>query len=482
MRERTGQQIFVFLAMLAIAIHLWGAAEIPEVLPDPDGKPADMSKPVKVFILMGQSNMLGFGNAGQLKGIAGAQYPYLVDDAGNWIVRQDVRNVFFCMGKLRYNDWLTAENGNGSGKFGPEIGIGNYLGHVIDAPVLILKSCVGNRALGWDLLPPSAVGTGVGGKSYQGDSDSSNRKVKENSGGWYAGLQYDQDVGAAQDALKNLSTYYPGAKEYEVAGFFWWQGNAEQGKGSVENYDKNLAFLFNDLRKDFNAPNAKFVCATLGEHDKSATLSQKMFDFAGRPEFKDQAAVFYTKPVSKGGGSGGHYSGNAETYMNVGEGMGRAMAKMLLEKSPGSGGSLSSAKSEPEKRKARKLAQGKEEVLQEMLFNTLVKLSDAGRLKPVTVPVSFTRAKVYLVSVRPDHTLTFGSGPGKTAEIEPAKLMTGDYANLAVLASQLSPDSSDALALAGAYLEVLGRMELAEKKYAEAGAESTAKMDVFFEQ
>jgi len=106
--------------------------------------------------MMGQSNMLGFGNAGALKGTAGEKYPYLVDDAGAWNVRKDVRNVFFCMGGLRYNDWLTAGNGNGSGKFGPEIGIGNYLGHAIDAPVMILKSCVGNRALGWDLLPPSA--------------------------------------------------------------------------------------------------------------------------------------------------------------------------------------------------------------------------------------------------------------------------------------------------------------------------------------
>ncbi|MFK7851686.1 MAG: sialate O-acetylesterase [Akkermansiaceae bacterium] len=308
-------------------------ADVPDVLPDPDGKEADMSKPVQVFILMGQSNMLGFGNAGQLKGSAAEKYPYLVDDAGDWNVRKDVRNVFYCMGKQRYNDWLTAENGNGSGKFGPEIGIGNYLGEAMDAPVMILKSCVGNRALGWDLLPPSAVGTGAKGGSYQGDSESSNRKVSEEvkakNGGWYAGLQYDQDVGAAQDVLKNLSTYYPGAKEYEVAGFFWWQGNAE-GKGNVETYDKNLAFLFNDLRKDFNAPNAKFVCATLGEHDKGATLSQKMFNFAELSEFKDQAAVFYSKPVSKGG-SGGHYGGDAETYMNVGEGMGKAMLELLAK-------------------------------------------------------------------------------------------------------------------------------------------------------
>jgi hypothetical protein len=305
--------------------------DLPDVLPDPDGKEADMSKPVQVFILMGQSNMLGFGNAGALKGSAAEKYPYLVDDGGEWNVRKDVRNVFFCMAQQKYNDWLTAENGNGSGKFGPEIGIGNYLGHAIDAPVMILKSCVGNRALGWDLLPPSAVGTGKDGKSYQGNSESSNRMVNEEAkaaNGWYAGLQYDQDVGAAQNALKNLATYYPGATKYEVAGFFWWQGNAEPGKGSVENYDKNLAFLFNDLKKDFNAPNAKFVCATLGEHDKSAPLSQKMFDFA---RSHDDAEVFYSKPVAKGG-SGGHYGGDPDTYMKVGEGMGKAMVELLNKK------------------------------------------------------------------------------------------------------------------------------------------------------
>ena len=305
----------------------------PEVLPDPDGKEADMTKPVQVFIMMGQSNMLGFGNPGPVKGVAAEKYPYLVDDAGNWNVRKDVRNVFFCMGALRYNDWLTCENGNGSGKFGPEIGIGNYLGHAIDAPVMLLKSCVGNRALGWDLLPPSAVGTGAKGGSYQGDSESSNRKVSEEAkaknGGWYAGLQYDQDVGAAQTALKDLATYYPDGTKFEVAGFFWWQGNAEAGKGSVENYDKNLAFLFNDLKKDFNAPNAKFVCATLGEHDMNAPLSKKMFDFVALPEFKDQAAVFFTQPVANGGSSGSHYGGNGETYMNVGEGMGKAMVELL---------------------------------------------------------------------------------------------------------------------------------------------------------
>ena len=42
------------------------------------------------------------------------------------------------------------------GNLGPEYGIGHPLGNAIDAPVMILKCCIGNRALGWDLLPPGS--------------------------------------------------------------------------------------------------------------------------------------------------------------------------------------------------------------------------------------------------------------------------------------------------------------------------------------
>jgi len=47
------------------------------------------------------------------------------------------------------------------------------------------------------------------------------------------------------------------------------------------------------------------------------------------PEFKGNVATVYTNPLSKGGASNGHYGGNAETYMNVGEGMGKAMVELL---------------------------------------------------------------------------------------------------------------------------------------------------------
>ncbi|MFM8952835.1 MAG: sialate O-acetylesterase [Planctomycetaceae bacterium] len=50
------------LALLALlASGLTAAADVPATLPKPDGKPGDATKPVQVYILAGQSNMIGFG-------------------------------------------------------------------------------------------------------------------------------------------------------------------------------------------------------------------------------------------------------------------------------------------------------------------------------------------------------------------------------------------------------------------------------------
>ena len=44
---------------------------------------------------------------------------------------------------------------------------------------------------------------------------------------WEAGIQYDGDTARADAVLGNLTTFYPGATEYQVAGFFWWQGDRD---------------------------------------------------------------------------------------------------------------------------------------------------------------------------------------------------------------------------------------------------------------
>jgi len=344
-----------FLPIAAVALVLLAlpgfAAELPGPLPDPDGKPADMSEPVQVFILMGQSNMLGFGKIGPADrpgSLAHAvkekgKYPYLVDDAGNWTVRKDVRNVRV-MGsgtgamRLFNNEWVTIAGRH----IGPEIGIGHYVGHVTDAPVLILKSCIGNRSLGWDLLPPGSEQYEYEGKIYAGYKDSPSSWEKGTDPepiGWYAGMQYDGDVANAKKVLEELDKYYPGAKGYEVAGFFFWQGDKDRYNAAhASRYEQNLVRLIKQLRKEFDAPDAKFVCATLGQTEKGAEGNEgKILEAqlavdgeSGKyPEFKGNVATVYSKPLCHGGASNSHYGGNAETYMDVGEAMGRAMVELL---------------------------------------------------------------------------------------------------------------------------------------------------------
>ena len=54
--------IFSF-AFILFAVSAGSAQEQPRLLPKPDDKPGAADKPVKVFILMGQSNMVGMGTS-----------------------------------------------------------------------------------------------------------------------------------------------------------------------------------------------------------------------------------------------------------------------------------------------------------------------------------------------------------------------------------------------------------------------------------
>eukprot|EP01062_Namystynia_karyoxenos_P015692 TRINITY_DN15712_c0_g1_i1.p1 TRINITY_DN15712_c0_g1~~TRINITY_DN15712_c0_g1_i1.p1 ORF type:complete len:340 (+),score=126.87 TRINITY_DN15712_c0_g1_i1:103-1122(+) len=321
---------------------------------------AAAGKPVQVYILMGQSNMLGEGHIGpdNQNGTLGYavktehKYPYLWDSAaGAWAVRKDVRNVFimgsgnasFENSKLQHNEWMTVSGTT----IGPELGIGNYLGNYTGGDLMILKSCIGNRALGWDLLPPGSKRwdyTDSKGQewTYAGYHDVAEKWQKgtvPKPVNWMAGEQYDGDTNRTAHILTNLATYYPGATDYEVAGFFWWQGDKDHyDEGLSERYEFNLVNLIKTLRAQFKAPNAKFVTASLGQtvmgsNSTDGKILGAMLNVDGKsgkyPEFKGNVAAVYTHPYSMGGSSSAHYNGNAETYMNVGQAMGNAMVELL---------------------------------------------------------------------------------------------------------------------------------------------------------
>jgi len=347
-------------AFAAAALLITSAiAETPASLPRPDGKPADMSKPVKVFLIMGQSNAVGLGHItgdkpGTLESAVKGEklYPFLVDDAGNWVERKDVRNVQIMSGKggganVSHNEWMAVKGTT----MGVEYGVGHQLGNAIDAPVMILKSCIGNRSLGWDLLPPGSKGYDFTSKdrtgkevtyTYAGYKESPmkwEKGTQPQAIGWYAGKQWDDDIANAKKILSELDKYYPGATKYEVAGIFWWQGEKDCGdEGLSAHYEENLVSLIKALRKEFNAPNAKFVMGTLGEASKDIggnegkVLSAMMAvdGTSGKyPEFKGNVSTVYTHDMARGGSGNGHYGHDSRVYMDVGLAMGQAMIDLL---------------------------------------------------------------------------------------------------------------------------------------------------------
>ena len=274
-------------------------------------------------------------------------YRYLVnDDDGSWSTSHSVRNVRGMSSgngdmHVYHNEFLTVRGET----IGPEFGIGHCLEEAasVDTPIMLLKSCIGNRSLGWDLLPPGSPRYDFNGRTYAGYKDSPASwplgDPKPDPIGWYAGLQYDADIANAKSVLAELDKYYPDASSYEVAGFFWWQGDKDRYDGSyAAMYERNLVAMIKQLREEFNAPNAKFVLATLGQTALSTASGTERLILdamlavdgnSGRySEFSGNVATVYSHPLSKGGSSNAHYNGNAETYMNIGEAMGRAMADL----------------------------------------------------------------------------------------------------------------------------------------------------------
>lgn len=322
--------------------------------------PSPKKKKVQVYVLLGQSNMVGMGHVkgpdqdGTLEHAVWSKglYPYLAhgedETSKEWATRSHVRyahvqgNGSDDTGHELYNDWMSV---NGCKTIGPEFGIVQELvNHDPEQPILIIKSCIGNRALGWDLLPPGSKQFEFTDKKgvtwvYPGYKESPDRWVKgtepkPEKHGWYAGIQYEGDVARAQYILNNISDYYPDADEYNLAGFFFWQGDRDSRSDALsERYELNLAQFIRQLRVDFDAPKAYFCCASLGQTkiddtNNGGKILMAELRVEKYPEFEGNAASVYSHPHSKGGSSGSHYNGNAETYMNVGQAMGKAMANL----------------------------------------------------------------------------------------------------------------------------------------------------------
>lgn len=250
------------------------------------------------------------------------KFQYLLDDAGKWVARND---VYFQEARIapegKGSPLRATSNGN---SIGPEVGFGFVMGTFHDEQVLLIKTAMGNRALGFDFLPPSSGRTAP-------DSQ-------------WEGLEYRLMVKGVRQTLDNIAKVVPGyeGQGYEIAGFGWFQGHKDSGS-TKEAYEKNLINLINDLRKEFNVPKMKAVVATVGFHGYRLSkgpwqgvweAQMAVGDPKQHPEFAGTVASvdtrdFWREIEESPRNQDYHYNRNPETYLLVGEAMGRAMVRLL---------------------------------------------------------------------------------------------------------------------------------------------------------
>lgn len=314
-------------------------------------------KKLKVFILAGQSNMVGHGKAeegrnpkfdpkapkgkdnpqeipgglGCLRAMV-AESPSkfgpkgttpLVGEDGKWLVRTDVKIYAYCNEKTR-------KGGLGLGYaepgaltwFGPEFGFGHVVGNALKDDVLLLKISTGGTSLAKNWRSPGAVA----------------------KRGGEVGPQYAHMVKTVKDVMANLGTEFPefAGHKAEIVGFGWHQGWQDgcDDKMAAE-YEANMADFIEDTRKEFGAGMA-FVIANSGfggEKQTGARLlvrqsQDAMVDATKHPEFKGNVAVVDTRPMWRDGSVspsdfGYHWNHNGYTHYEIGAGMGDAMLKLL---------------------------------------------------------------------------------------------------------------------------------------------------------
>ena len=223
-------------------------------------------KPIKVFILAGQSNMEGKAKVSLLDYQAEQPatrdlYKSLRAD-GKWIERSDVWVKF-----LDRKGKLTV--GFGSPKcIGPELGFGTVVGDRYEEPVLLIKAAWGGKSLYRDFrspsagFPPAKVLEAMLTDLKKRKADATMDDVKKTFGVSYRAM-FDEVNGTLADLKKHFPEL--AGKEYEIAGFIWFQGwNDMISADATAEYTANLIHFIDDVRKDLKLPKLPFVIGQMG--------------------------------------------------------------------------------------------------------------------------------------------------------------------------------------------------------------------------
>ena len=117
--------------------------------------PGAVDRPVKVFVLAGDSNMAGRAQVTLLRYQAfqpetKKRFQHLLEGK-EWVVREDVWVKSF-----QQKGNLTVGFGQEPDRFGPELEFGRIVGDYFDEQVLLIKTCWGGHNIYRDFRPPSS--------------------------------------------------------------------------------------------------------------------------------------------------------------------------------------------------------------------------------------------------------------------------------------------------------------------------------------
>jgi len=295
------------------------------------------AKPLKVFILAGQSNMEGHATI--------STFDYIGKDPLTAPLLKEMRNPD---GTPRVCDkvWMSyltgpydgSANGEGlgkltagfgergnqptkiGGKIGPEFTFGIYMEKELKEPILIIKTAWGGRSLNTEFRPPSA-GQYKLPKEIQevwvkhpqgahGIPKAEDRKKWQDDKDAASGVFYRMMIEHVKKVLadpKRVCPEYDEQAGYELAGFVWLQGFNDlvdgttypgpDQPGKYEEYSRLLAHFIRDVRKDLSAPKMPFVIGVLGvDGEKNVNFRKAMAAPADMPEFKGNVIAVDTAP------------------------------------------------------------------------------------------------------------------------------------------------------------------------------------------
>ena len=281
-------------------------------------------KPLKIYLLVGQSNMQGHAAERTLE--------HLGMDPKTAPLLKAIRNADGTA-KVQKNVWISSiepslESGEKHGrltvgygaggrgpKIGPELTFGITMQNHVGEPILLIKTSWGGKSLNTDFRPPSAGSYEFNQQQLEnfkkrGKDVAEARKEKTERTGVYYRLMLEHIHKVLAD-IRRVYPDYDAKAGYELAGFVWFQGWNDMVDGSTyptrgqpgsyDAYSENLAHFIRDVRRDLKAPKLPFVIGVMGAGGPIAKYGPDQKRYAGiHGEFRKAMAAPAKLPEFKG--------------------------------------------------------------------------------------------------------------------------------------------------------------------------------------